>query len=62
MHRIEGIWLTGTLGRMSPAGAGIRPADMAPLCPSSVPVKLGDTWLDKMVIFVLQSLLLLLLC
>jgi len=36
-------------GRMSPAGAGNRPADMQALCPSSVPVKLGDTWLDKMV-------------
>ena len=36
-------------GRMSPAGAGIRPVDMMPICPSSVPVKLGDTWLDKMV-------------
>jgi len=35
-------------GRMSPAGAGNRPADMQPLCPSSVPVKVGDTWLDKM--------------
>lgn len=32
---------------MSPAGAGIRPRDMAALCPSSVPVALGDTWLDK---------------
>ncbi|MCJ1405093.1 hypothetical protein MMC11_008319 [Xylographa trunciseda] len=30
-------------GRMSPAGAGNRPADMMPICPSSVPVKLGDT-------------------
>jgi len=36
-------------GRMSPAGAGNRPRDMQPLCPSSVPVNLGDTWLDKMV-------------
>ena len=36
-------------GRMSPAGAGERPVDMMPLCPSSVPVKLGDGWLDKMV-------------
>nr|OQO22164.1 hypothetical protein B0A51_08367 [Rachicladosporium sp. CCFEE 5018] len=35
-------------GRMSPTGAGIRPADMPALCPSSVPVKLGDSWLDKM--------------
>ncbi|KAI9694717.1 MAG: hypothetical protein M1822_000333 [Bathelium mastoideum] len=26
-------------GRMSPPGAGNRPTDMAPLCPSSVPVK-----------------------
>jgi 2,4-dienoyl-CoA reductase-like NADH-dependent reductase (Old Yellow Enzyme family) len=34
-------------GRMSPAGAGIRPRDMAALCPSSVPVVLGDSWLDK---------------
>lgn len=35
-------------GRMSPAGAGNRPADMPALCPSSVPVKLGDGWLDKL--------------
>lgn len=35
-------------GRMSPAGAGNRPANMPALCPSSVPVKLGDTWLDKL--------------
>lgn len=34
-------------GRMSPAGAGIRPLDQATLCPSSVPVKLGDSWLDE---------------
>lgn len=34
-------------GRMSPAGAGMRPTGTPPLCPSSVPVKLGDTWLDK---------------
>ena len=36
-------------GRMSPAGAGNRPAEMAALCPSSVPVKLGDGWLNKVV-------------
>lgn len=41
-------------GRMSPAGAGDRPAEMAALCPSSVPVKLGDKWLDRMAV---QSLL-----
>lgn len=35
-------------GRMSPVGAGNRPKDMMPLCPSAVPVKLGDTWLDKL--------------
>ena len=35
-------------GRMSPAGAGNRPVEMPALCPSSVPVKLGDTWLDKL--------------
>ncbi|MCJ1231147.1 hypothetical protein MMC12_007823 [Toensbergia leucococca] len=35
-------------GRMSPAGAGNRPADMAAICPSSVPVKLGEGWLNKM--------------
>ena len=37
-------------GRMSPLGAGNRPADMAPLCPSSVPVALpgADSWLDKL--------------
>lgn len=33
---------------MSPAGAGIRPAGMRAICPSEVPVKLGETWLDKM--------------
>jgi 2,4-dienoyl-CoA reductase-like NADH-dependent reductase (Old Yellow Enzyme family) len=33
---------------MSPAGAGNRPADMRALCPSEVPVKLGDGWLDKL--------------
>ena len=36
-------------GRMSPAGAGNRPADMAAICPSSVPVKLGEGWLNKKV-------------
>lgn len=33
---------------MSPAGAGIRPADLPPPCPSSVPVELGDGWFDKL--------------
>ena len=33
---------------MSPAGAGIRPKEMRALCPSEVPVQLGDTWLDKL--------------
>lgn len=33
---------------MGPAEAGLRPVDMPALCPSSVPVKLGDTWLDEM--------------
>lgn len=37
-------------GRMSPAGAGNRASDMPALCPSSVPVELGDNWLDKMAI------------
>lgn len=32
---------------MSPAGAGVRSGDMPAFCPSSVPVRLGDTWLDK---------------
>ncbi|KAF7187036.1 NADH-dependent flavin oxidoreductase iccG [Pseudocercospora fuligena] len=41
-------------GRMSPAGAGNRPSDMPALCPSSVPVKMGDTWLDK---FALEKVL-----
>ena len=36
-------------GRMSPSGAGNRSADVAAICPSSVPVKLGDGWLNKMV-------------
>jgi 2,4-dienoyl-CoA reductase-like NADH-dependent reductase (Old Yellow Enzyme family) len=34
-------------GRMSPKGAGLRPDDMPPICPSSVPVQLGDRWIDK---------------
>lgn len=34
-------------GRMSAAGAGIRPRDMQTLCPSCVPVSLGETWADK---------------
>ncbi|KAH9223942.1 hypothetical protein DL95DRAFT_484754 [Leptodontidium sp. 2 PMI_412] len=41
-------------GRMSPTGAGNRPADMPAICPSSVPVKLSDKWLEKLAI---QSLL-----
>lgn len=41
-------------GRMYPTGAGNRQADMPALCPSSVPVSLGDKWFDKLAI---QSLL-----
>lgn len=37
-------------GRMSPVGAGSRPSDMQTLCPSSVPVNLGDKWLEKVAI------------
>ena len=37
-------------GRMSPAGAGERPPDMAAICPSSVPVELGEGWLNKKVL------------
>ncbi len=37
-------------GRMSPAGAGIRPKEMRTLCPSEVPVELGDGWLDKLAV------------
>ncbi|RDW83306.1 FMN-linked oxidoreductase-1 [Coleophoma crateriformis] len=37
-------------GRMSPVGAGHRPADMPTLCPSSVPVQVGDKWLDKLAV------------
>lgn len=37
-------------GRMSPAGAGIRPAGMRPLCPSEVPVNMGDGWMDKFMV------------
>lgn len=36
-------------GRMSPRGAGGRPSSMPSLCPSVVPVILGDSWLDKKV-------------
>ena len=36
-------------GRMSPSGAGNRPMDVAAICPSSVPVKLGEGWLNKVV-------------
>lgn len=35
-------------GRMSPAGAGIRPAGQPTLCPSSVPLKLRDSSLNKL--------------
>lgn len=35
-------------GRMSPAGAGVGRGDLPTQCPSSVPVHLGDTWLDKL--------------
>ena len=34
-------------GRMSPSGAGNRPADMPAICPSSVLVELGPDWLNK---------------
>jgi 2,4-dienoyl-CoA reductase-like NADH-dependent reductase (Old Yellow Enzyme family) len=37
-------------GRIISAGPGNRPSDMAALCPSSVPVELGDTWFDKVAI------------
>jgi len=36
-------------GRMSRKGAGIRPDDMQTLCPSEVPVAIGDSWADKLV-------------
>lgn len=36
-------------GRMSRKGAGIRPADMQTLCPSEVPVAIGESWADKLV-------------
>ncbi|KAJ9611163.1 hypothetical protein H2200_004346 [Cladophialophora chaetospira] len=35
-------------GRMSPAGAGVRPPEMRALCPSAVPVKMGNGFLDKL--------------
>ena len=38
-------------GRMSPAGAGNRPGDMSTICASSVPVQLGDGWLNKKVCY-----------
>lgn len=34
-------------GRMSPKGAGLRPTDMPTICPTSVPVELGERWVDK---------------
>ncbi|KAL8280781.1 hypothetical protein RQP46_006785 [Phenoliferia psychrophenolica] len=34
-------------GRMSPVGAGNRPSDMSAMCPSSVSVEMGNSWLDK---------------
>ena len=37
-------------GRMSPAGAGNRPADMEAMCPSSVPVEMGNSWIDKLAV------------
>lgn len=39
---------------MSPVGAGIRPPTMRPLCPSEVPVNLGDSFIDK---FTMEKLL-----
>ncbi|MCJ1440385.1 MAG: hypothetical protein MMC23_000868 [Stictis urceolatum] len=35
-------------GRMSPAGAGNRPRVMRALCPSEVPVEMGQGWIDKL--------------
>lgn len=46
MLTVDSSLLT-TLGRMSPVGAGSRPPGTATWCPSSVPVKVGDSWLDK---------------
>ncbi|KAH7360331.1 hypothetical protein BKA65DRAFT_390995 [Rhexocercosporidium sp. MPI-PUGE-AT-0058] len=37
-------------GRMSPTGVGNRLVDMLAICPSSVPVKLSDKWLEKLAI------------
>lgn len=37
-------------GRMSPIGAGVRPKGMRALCPSEVPVEVGESWLDKLVL------------
>ncbi|KIW65310.1 hypothetical protein PV04_07581 [Phialophora macrospora] len=37
-------------GRTSIVGAGIGPVHIAPLCPSRVPPRVGDTWLDKVVV------------
>ncbi|CZR61197.1 uncharacterized protein PAC_11093 [Phialocephala subalpina] len=42
-HGTSTIMQLAQPGRTCPAGAGIRPADMAPLCPSSVPVHLSDS-------------------
>ncbi len=36
-------------GRMSPVGAGERPPGMPTICASSVPVELGEGWLNKKV-------------
>ncbi|TID21854.1 nadh:flavin oxidoreductase nadh oxidase [Venturia nashicola] len=47
LHGTPAIVQLAHPGRMSPVGAGNRPKDMPTLCPSSVSVTMGTSWLDK---------------
>lgn len=47
-----GVWdalycVISTSGTDVAEGCWVRPQDMEPICASSVPVELGNTWLDK---------------
>lgn len=46
-HGIPCIVQLAHPGRLSPKGAGIRPSDTEPICPSAVAVEIGNTWLDE---------------
>jgi 2,4-dienoyl-CoA reductase-like NADH-dependent reductase (Old Yellow Enzyme family) len=42
---------------MSPKGVGIRPHDMELICASSIPVELGNAWVDKKAVVALPGIL-----